>query len=278
MSTIPKPKYDVKQRQWKVKIGERNLLLTEQDTPDSILIYAGGRSVYCIHVQLIKPESRVAQYCDPTIGTLTKLAFNTECSLEYNFQRGIDTQMIVTFMLSYIRSKYPRITGLRFTDASRRDCGNGNVVDLAPLSYLTLGKTWYERTFGAYLEEQYVSRFQQLHEQFQRLKSVVKWEDINNTYIRDDKYRSLFESTSTWQEFFSKIRDSMGAADFCAFVSPWLIAFMSVYMSFPFPGVSYIIPITNSSINTIEYSLEPYIPQQNGGTRKRIKKRATPAI
>lgn len=274
MSALPKVKQGAIEKKQRVKIGRKSLLLTIHESADSYLLYVGGRDLFCIQAQIFKEDSIYARLTDIKIGNLPHLYYNIECSLEHDFQRGIDTNNIVRFLLSYVANTYPYVTQLSFTDASYRTCDTGTVVPLPELSYLTSGETWYQKNFGATLGEKWKAEFQEAGTHFQAVKKLIPWKTLTSDYFGDldGDAEELFNRAATWQDFFRGIRDRMGAAEFCKFAAPWIVAFMHQFMPFPFSRATYFMPVRG---DLVEYELQPYA---SGGhkafTRRRRRQRA----
>ena len=184
------------------------------------------------------------------------------------------TNMILKFIITYIKTSYPHVTGLSFNDASYRSCDNGAQVSLAMMSYITTGKTWYQNNFGAFLDSKSDSIFQKIETDFQQKKSLVTWEIFkgmidNSLPIEEDAMKEMYDSAKTWQEFFGPLKDLLGVSEFCMFIAPWFDTFIKTYMRFNMMGLLYIIPIEDYGI---VYTLSQY---QRGGkayTRKRANR------
>ena len=180
MATLPKNDPDTKATKYTIKIGTKSLLLSLYETEDSITLYIGGHEVYCLDINIIKLTSNLAKTFNPTIANLSKIQWNQNCSLEHNFSRGIDTTMILKFAISYIKTAFPHVKGISFNDASFRTCDNGKNVSLAMMSYITTGKTWYEKNFGAYLESEYLDIFKVAEQRFIESKKNISWESMKS--------------------------------------------------------------------------------------------------
>lgn len=264
MSTIPKKKEDAIETRLMLKLNGKGILLTIHESPRSTLLYMGGRHLHCVSAQIIKPNA--------PIGNLMTVDFNTQCSIENDFQRGIDTKALTRLMLSYISHNYPFVKDMKFDDVSTRSCGDSDqYVFLSEMSYITTGQTWYERNFSAYLDPVSLSEFQEADQQFQTLKQTLSWSTLTDRYIlQESPFQMLYETTNTWQEFFSALRGQMGMEEFCDFMAPWLHSFLQDTMRFQFVHRKYFMPVT--SANGIEYTMSPYT---RGGrsTRRLVKRR-----
>lgn len=160
-----------------------------------------------------------------------------------------------------------------FKDTSTRQCGNNQYVELAEMSYIRTGKTWYETHFHAYLDPFYEPKFKQCHKNFTDVKKNITWK-LMNEYMSgplpmdEAEMKQLFEQANTWQDFFGPLSDKITISRFCEFVASWLHKFLNIHLGFSFSSVNYVIPINMiSSINykTIEY--------KSGGRRFTEKKR-----
>ena len=254
-----------------IKIGNKSLLMTTHESNSSIIIYIGGHDTYCIDAQILKPSSK-----EPvTIGNLTKIRFDVNCSLEHNFVRGFDTNMILKLLLTYIHDIYPTTKAMRFSDASTQTCDNGFSVDLSEMLYLITGKTWYEKNFGAYLDGYSLENFKTLETGFQAKKSTISWEmmkDIITTDLplTDDEMKQLYDSAVTWQDFFGGLSEKIGIPEMCNFMAPWLHRFIQQYFRFNFMANTYMIPVGDYKI---PYTVLEYKNIRGGRrfTRKRVK-------
>jgi hypothetical protein len=71
--------------------------------------------------------------------------------------------MIMKLALTYVFDNYPEVEVLKFKDFSTKECDNGSKVNLAAMKYLTVGKTWYEDKFGAFLDEERIVWYFYMH-------------------------------------------------------------------------------------------------------------------
>jgi hypothetical protein len=267
----------------------KSLLMTTHETQTSIIIYIGGHDVYCIEAQILKDTSTN----DSSIGNFTKIRFDVACSLEHNFARGHDTNMLLKLLLTYILHTYPTVKTMRFNDhsfrrnecfsssddenASVRTCENGYSVELSHMLYIISGKTWYEKNFGAYLDSFDREKWNILEQNFQQMKSHISWNTMKDIITSEFPIDALslqkqYESATTWQEFFGPLATQIGIAQFCNFIAPWLYRFIQTYFRFNFIAATYILPVRDYNI---EYTISDYSREKRreGGTRFTRKKR-----
>jgi hypothetical protein len=250
----------------KLQIGKKNILLITYESERAINIYVGGPEKWCIHCELIKRENQVQP-----LGYLIKLRYDMLCSLEHNFAKGHDIKQILYILSRYIYDKYPNVKELSFNDLSTRQCDNENDVNLAVMTFLYAGKTWYEKNFNAYIASHNKSEMEKIKRKYSEAKSIP-WEEMketvrNNPYsgMTDDEMGELYMNTETWKEFFETIYDKIEIADFCMFISTWVDAFIQKYFN-NLQGLTYIMPIVRYNI---DYKESNYV---NVGGRRYTRK------
>lgn len=271
----PLAKSHMKVRSLALKVGSKTLRMVIHESDNYITFFIGGHTKYCIHGFILKQDSPMSKYDDISIGEFSKIHHNLECSLEHDFKRGADTNMILKVFLSYIHTHYSYVKYLKFDDASNRNCDNGRIVDLAEMSYITTGKTWYEKNFGAKLSESSRILFDRVERKFQEMKSTVAWEPFSANLEKGKdspipilEIKDMYEKAATWQDFFGPLREKMGIEKFCPFVAPWLEEFMHSYFKMKFIKFEYLMPLEPNKISFTE------LPYSRGGrrfTRKNLK-------
>ncbi len=256
-------------------VASKTLKVTTYETQDTYTIFIGGHDLYCIECMIYKSDSSFARIIPTNVARLIQIYYNMNCSLEGNFQRGIYTTRIFQILCEHIRRKYKHIDTISLTDASFRTCDNGHDVDLAVMTYLRTGKTWYEKNYGAYLDGIDIQKFNNMEQRMYELKKTMNWKEfkqfIKGGYLIAEKdMQTMFENASTWQDFFGPLSDKMGISEFCIFVSPWLSTFWDI-SKYSFASGKYYIPLKN--IPTIEYVPVEYKRGGRRFTAKRIRVR-----
>jgi len=250
-----------------INVGQKRMILSiKTDEDGSITIYIGNREIYCIEAQLIKEDTGLFS----EQGYLNKIRWDSLCSLDNEFKKGDDTIMIMKLLLTYIHDKHPEVKRMRFTDLSTKECDNGSKVNLAAMKYLTVGKTWYEDKFGAYLDEEGKVYFRTKEEKLHSLKQT-SWDDLTSRFdigkymsIDRERLREMYESSSTWQEFFLSIQKEVGIANFCIQISPWFDKFTKAFLNLNYLSLVYILPV-KSYLSYKNYDIT------RGGTRRRVR-------
>jgi hypothetical protein len=257
-----------------LEVKSKQIKLTVYKGDDTDTLFMGGHTKFCIDALVQKDDTEFAKRGGNISNVfLSHIYYDINCSLDGKFKRGLDTNMIMRLFLSYIKTNYPHVKTVTFTDASVRQCDNNQYVDLAEMSYVRTGKTWYETHFNAYLASSDEPKFQQCQRKFAEAKKTITW-DIMNQYMtgglpmEEEEMKQLFEQANTWQDFFGTLSDKVTIARFCEFVAPWLHKFLTVHMGFPFSSVHYVIPL--NKFPSIEYATADY---KRGGRRFTEKKR-----
>lgn len=259
-----------------IKYKGKSLKVTTYETVSAYTIFIGGYHKFCIDC-MIEKRGNIAYLSDEErcsssqkqglCAYLSYIYANVQCSLEKNFRGGHDTKSIMNLLMSYIKRNYPQVKEIQLTDVSSKKCNNGATVQLYEMSYISTGKSWYEKNFGAKLRPDSAAAFAKEDAKFQEKKPIIGWEGIKmfmrgELPLPEEQMKELFNSTRTWQEFFGGILEKIGIADFCEFVAPWLQGFISRNMKFSFPFVTYYIPLDTYTPNS--YNIEPF----RGGKRR----------
>jgi len=249
-----------------VQVGAKQIIITIHELNISYAIYLGGPdNIYCIDIQVLKDNELNNKYFDITTANLNNIYYDIGCSIDKSFRRGTDTTMILKLAMSYIQQNYPYVNKLSFKDASSKECDNGHIIDLYNMSYLTTGQTWYEKNFQAYIEKDTDrKKFAEYKKNFQEKKHELPWEVITqfirgSSSIEENEMERIYNESNTWQDFFGTLRNKIGIAEFCNFMSPWLNNFVQQIMKFNLSSPQYIIPIEGPQI--------PYT-EIRGGKRK----------
>ncbi len=253
------------------------LLKTYTGVSNDVLFF-GGKYDYCIEVQ-------IDHDVNVTDGMLSHIYYEEVCSLNTKVKRGIGTQDMLRTMLAVIRTKYPHIQTLSFSDTSSRTCDNGNTVNLYHMYYLLYGETLYMKTFGAVFKNSTdQQKFTHADKAFQVYKQQLSWDRftdrVMNTrgkeYISSDNLNQLYLQTTTWQTFFIQVRDKIGAADFCLWISSWLEKlFMMANFSFHIPMKTFLLHFSSPQLQQLPtITIGEYISQgEKRTTRKKLRKR-----
>lgn len=239
----------------KAQIGTKSILVVIYETAHIINIFVGGREKWCINCELIQRDGKIQP-----MGYLIKIRYDMLCSLDHNFTRGHDIKQILYFLIDYIYQTYPDVKELQFNDMSIRTCENGKSVNLAVMTYLYSGQTWYEKNFGAYISKQHTYDMKKILQKYNDAKKI-KWSEMSGTIRSTMPLEDLYNNSSTWKGFFEPIYNNMEIGDFCVFISDWIDSFIAKYFN-AFGGLTFLLQIRKLAIT---YTLSDYIHQ--GGRR-----------
>lgn len=247
----------------------KNFKLTIFDSENNVRIFLGGHSnIYCLEGFIYKDINFDNKFIDKTVGILVQVYYDQACSLDGDFEKGIDTKNLIHLFLSIVKKNFKHVTQIQLTDASTKMCDNGSEVSLSNMLYARRGKTWYEQHFNAVLDTKDKAKFDNAVARFNAAKESMDWDNFapfikGDLPLPQEEMEEIYNRARTWQEFFGTIATKIGDADFCEFVSPWLNDFMQILMKFTFVMTFYYIPLSNYKQR--EYTISPF----TGGGRKR---------
>lgn len=282
MGTIYKPKMGTQEIIKTIRISPtKSFKLTGHINDDMITFFIGGKDKYCIEIQIFPITSSFNKYYDITNGNLAQIYYDMGCSLEGGWE---DTNIIIRLAISLIKREFPHVKTLTFKDTSEKECISedsisGQFVQLSEMYFILNGKTWYEENFGAYLEEKFKKQFNEATTKFQNFKKEISWEDFKifitvNLPFNEVNFKTIYNESDTWQNFFSIIKNKIGIGKFCVFISPWLHNFLDKFLNFNFMVVKYVLPIDNSKLKIINFTISDYKVGGNYTRRVYIKKRS----
>lgn len=271
MGDIVPPSRYIKAEFYKIKVGTKHLKMTTYETENMVNMYIGGPKLYCIHATVNKPESIFVQRgMDKLhIGSIEQIYYNKQCSLEHNFTKGIDTNMIINLLCQYVRDKYPYVTHLKFNDASHRACDNGIEVSLMVMTFLYSGMTWYQKNFHAIVVPEQIARYNKIITNYNEQKEKYSWNSFNEIFIKgklplhEHEMEALYNSAETWLDFFTPLMEKIDISEFCNFISPWLPKFIDIILKHDFLIIPYLLIL--EKLRPVEYTITKYI---EGGKRK----------
>lgn len=149
------------------------------------------------------------------------MRWDTTYSLDSPFEKGIDTILLLKFMLKLNRDRYPYITSIQFTDMSTKECDNKGSVSLAGMKVFTDGKTWYESHMDVSMDQGHTQLYELMKENANRKKQEIPWESFKQfSYVHQlpiplEEIEVLYNECKTWPPFFSSMCDRLGMSQFC---------------------------------------------------------------
>jgi hypothetical protein len=213
----------------------KKMVLTTCESDFNYQIFIGSQDIYCIDAIIHK-----GTFQDPITGRLSKLRYDHVCSLDGPFEAGVDTMLLMHFLLTYIHKRFPTVQYLTFNDTSTKDCGSGaGAVSLIMMKVLLDGTTWYESRFGAYLPPPHDETYLRAKAFMTSLKERTPFE----TFVEFsgppptgmDAMREAYDGSHTWQEFFTAMKTGMGFPAYCRWLASknsWFETFVRTYLKF----------------------------------------------
>ena len=173
-----------------------------------------------------------------------------ECVIEQSnedFSKYSFGKELLQWVISYIKSQHKQVELLQLTDESYIPCNRMplDTVDLLSYSIALHSKTWYELHFNAYInDKQQYNNYKKDIEVYSSplTKSANSWDtfflkNITSVYTRDkileneELYKSLYEDSDTFPEFFKKLSNVIGKENKCKFFKTWLQEFINSYVT-----------------------------------------------
>lgn len=263
---IENPRDLIKTTKHKITIVSKNnknskkiFIITIFECKTSITIYIGSSNIYCVDCQLLKNINTGIPYT----GILTKARWDTECSIDNYFKKGNDSILIIKLLLSYIKNNYPTVNDIIFTDMSTKECDDKSSVNLASMKVFTDGKTWYETHFDVKMGEIYKELYDKMKIQANKIKSELHFDNfmgyaiIDKLGIEKEELKKIYNEATTWQDFFSQIRDKIGVSKYCIWLGTgnWFDNFVCTTLKFNTLSLQFIFePKEYITYSTNEYT------------------------
>jgi hypothetical protein len=203
----------------------------------SITIDLGGTKRGCIQISIspIIDDTRYSN-TDYSVANINFIEFSTKCNITEDFQRKIGTKHIIRTAIHLIVKQFnknktntgePEIKKFSLTDASAIDCSpNGHKISLSCLSIALYGKTWYEKYFGAIIDD--IDDRKKYEEDLLKLVSPnkISWIEFSRKYNIRDEFHSMYEKSPSYRIFFTNLYNTMNRIDFCESLVNWLEFFI----------------------------------------------------
>ena len=157
--------------------------------------------------------------------SLNSVRYSPCCAMDLTLHRGGGTAIMLRAACAYVVRTYPWVQSFRFCDTSTVACGGINVA-LPALSLCWSGKTWYEKEFGAELEDPNAHRrYRELVKEKLQGSRPSTFEELCQRATPPastcELVRATYDGARTVQEFFAALK-SREDIPFCETVSPWV--------------------------------------------------------
>jgi hypothetical protein len=158
---------------------------------------------------------------------------------------------MIKTLINYIKNTYPNVTALTFNDMSTKTCDDGSSVSLAAMKLFTDGETWYETHFDISLDTYNKSLYETIKKTINEKKRELSFDkfsiysNIASLPIQNDKLRTIYEESDTWQKFFSEIRNIVGISKLCIWLSKnnWFDIFLHTILKVNIASILFMLDI-----------------------------------
>lgn len=211
----------------------------------------------------------------PPIGILMQVKSEPECGYDSFLENG-ETPDMIKAGLQLCASIVPGLKLFRLNDDSNIECGKsrsssppralGKPFALPQLSIAIYGKTWYERHFGAVLEnERKYSAYRNAVEVLSTPIGIPFEQFAMQNVLTDEQADILkepFNTATTWHDFFKAVPRNM----FCNAFYNWLPFFINRILDDEFNNNGWVINI--DTMQKVDMQIIPK-PSLSGGKRTR---------
>ena len=206
--------------------------------PISYGLNLGGKMRGCVTISVEVPnreekdERFIENEIAKKIAYISWIGYNKKCSISEDFPSGVGTRHMVKTAMSIVCSKFNWIENFFLTDSSKVTCKEGLIVNLANLSLITNGKTYYEKYLSAILDDANLREF------YENRKKQLESENKYDLQYFIDQFRvpteqhnifiKYYPSAKSLLDFFNKLKAycNENHIHFCEFVDPWIEAFV----------------------------------------------------
>ena len=232
------------------------------------IITLGGPNRNCMTISV---PGRLSQEKNGKIASIEK---KDDCSFEASNKPGF-SQHLLLLGLTIARDINPSVTKFCFDDCSHVDCempdGSTLPISLRNLNIAFHGASWYEQYFNAKLVTGYTEYRRRVENFYNPQKKPLTF-DFNNPEL-NELLTPLYNSSATWADFFSAIRDTYKIKK-CAIVYPWFMnALYTIFDGNMFDNMKWYIDVKDNPLTPL-IPFETYeVRRQRGAGRTRRARR-----
>ena len=207
----------------------------------------GRKEKPCLSLTIPTAESiEIRRYENYNIAGLSNIESLYDCviGMSYNnYKKHSFGKELLTWVIGYIKTKFPHIKFIELTDESAIPCNREikDELDLLSYSIALYGKTWYELKFNAIISNKEKYDIYRREVDSYIFSKMVDWDTfslnkIDNQYARDalteneEIYKSMYETSKSYPEFFKKVSIHVGNNK-CKFFKGWLRNFIESYVN-----------------------------------------------
>jgi hypothetical protein len=223
-----------------------------------------GEKKTCVDIYVMYPEmKKEIQSVNYKIAKLITTHYNEKCSIDKKLERGEGTKHMINTAMYFVYKMCPFIDGFDINDASTRDCENNTTIVLSYFSITSIGKTWYEKNFKAYIAD--TAKRNKYHNTVEKLlaQQLPSWDVFEAMFLRgiDNEIiatiKNIYSESNTYQTLFKNIHN-LGINKACVYLQPWIEKLMLTtdlrnYILY----TQWVIPINSvKQVNLINYKKE----------------------
>ena len=139
---------------------------------------------------------------------------------------GSDTQNMIYLATTIFRERFPDATEIHLIDSSSLDCElprRVSPMSMMKTSLLLHGQTYYQKKLGAY--PRYKKDIENIEEFIKNRKdpSYKPLEFNFNNPELNEELQPIYTSSTTWEEFFIKLKDKYQYDLLCKLMYPWYL-------------------------------------------------------
>lgn len=215
----------------------------------------------------------IVAYPNKEIAFLNDVKHHVGCALGRDFGRS-ETKRMLRATLQCIRALCPWVTHLQLRDASSVPCGP-HTISLPSLYVVKTGRTWYEHTFGARMQDPrahdaYRARVELLASADE--KARLSWGELSERFKPPAALQDLYVAAPTFQAFFDAVRRAYPRLDdYCGALQFWLERFMADFIPHLSPHEKWVIDVRDDTVAEADVMLN-----ETAGARGRRRAPAVP--
>lgn len=235
---------------------------------ETITMNLGGKHNKCVTISI--PSANTAG----TNGIIASIEKKSDCSFDTPADNSGFSQHMLLLGLTIARDLNPAVKRFYFDDCSHVECempdGKTIAISLRNLNIAFHGASWYEQYFDAKLVDNHAEYRKRMQNLYAPEKKPARF-DFKNSQLTEE-LTPLYNSCSTWAEFFKAIRDKYKTKK-CAIVFPWFMnALYLIFDGNMFDNMKWYIDVEENAISQIPF--ETYeAGVRGGGVRRNTRRR-----
>lgn len=187
-----------------------------------------GEKKTCVDIYVMYPALKAElPQINPPLAKLITTHYNEKCSVNEKLERGEGTRHMIGTAMYLVSKMCPHVMGFEINDASTRLCDNNALITLSYFSITNYGKTWYEKHFDAFIEdEKKANKYKETVAQLLSMR-LPEWGTFTALFLRNtptdirNKLEALHKKSTTYKDLFTHIH-KLGINNACIYLQPWI--------------------------------------------------------